>query len=111
MNDMNGYLYAYLVPVYFGEGNFPNDGAIEIYINENRAVFSFIKTTGDQKAIENAGKKLWGVDRFGYVIVSARTDNMPVLEIGKGIPHYFMNYDEMKSRAFQSLRGNVQLMR
>lgn len=109
MNDMNGYLYAYLVPVYFGEGNFPNDGAIEIYINENRAVFSFIKTTGDQKAIENAGKKLWGVDRFGYVIVSARTDNMPVLEIGKGIPHYFMNYDEMKSRAFQSLRGNVQL--
>ncbi|NIA23181.1 MAG: hypothetical protein GWP03_03355, partial [Proteobacteria bacterium] len=109
MNDVDGYLYAYLVPIYFGNGNFPSDAAIESYINEKRAAFNFVKTTGNQKAIENAGKKLWGIDRFGYVIVSARTDNMPILEIGKGIPHYFMNFNDMQSRASQSLRGNTEL--
>ena len=109
MDDANGYLYAYLVPIYFGEGNFPSESEIESYIHENRMVFDFIKKSGNQSKIEDAGKQLWGVDRFGYVIVSARTDNMPILEIGKGLPHYFMNFDEMKSRARVSLRGDSHL--
>ncbi len=107
--DWNGMLYAYLVPIFYGGGTFPQDMEIESDINTNKNVYNMIKKVGNQKEIESAGKKLWGVDRFGYVLVSARKDNMPILEVAKGMPYYFMSFSEISEKASLSLRGNVKI--
>jgi hypothetical protein len=87
-SDINGKLTAYLFMFYTDDGQFPSIQEINKKITETTS-----KSFQLQHAEEN-----WQQD-FGYIVLSATYDQVPIIEYAHHVPQYYLSYEKAKARA------------
>ncbi len=86
----DGRVFAYMFN-YSYDGPFPSYSEI---LQRKKEIYSTIDNTDHDNVIKTM-KEIWGEGKFSYVIISANTENQPVLEMANGLNRLFLIYDKI----------------
>jgi hypothetical protein len=93
------------------DGEFPNEEVLLEILREKRYLIGEVRSEGGFGNIQELEKDRAGIGKYGYIFVSATDLDFPVPEMGTGLPHYYLLYDEAKEYAWNYLEDEPSFVR
>jgi hypothetical protein len=106
--DFDGTVSAYACVFSLHAEPFPDYGSLLDAVKTGRALSRRAAALGDT-ALGHRGEDLsFGVNRYGTVVIAARTDQTPILETANCLPRFFTTLDRAQSRTRELLGGGAR---